>query len=139
MDVFCLPTRGEGFGMPVVEAQGCGTPVIVTDNTSGKELAKTGFVIPIDDDDWVYTGLNTWRIQPKPSAITRALSIMRGRTQEWLQYKRDKVTAGVADYTWENVWERHWGPIIGKIEAMLPLERGNKDDISGEVSDAMEG
>src|SRR5690606_13344070 len=33
MDVFCRPSRGEGFGIPIIEAQSSGTPVIVTDST----------------------------------------------------------------------------------------------------------
>ncbi len=48
MDVFCLCSRGEGFGLPTIEAQACGVPAIVTDTTSGTELCKTGWVIETD-------------------------------------------------------------------------------------------
>jgi glycosyltransferase involved in cell wall biosynthesis len=54
MDVFCLPTKGEGFGIPTVEAQACGTPVILSDNTTSMELCQSGGLIPfggsIDDE-----------------------------------------------------------------------------------------
>ena len=38
MDVFCLPTRGEGFGIPLIESQACGIPLITTATTTGPEL-----------------------------------------------------------------------------------------------------
>jgi glycosyltransferase involved in cell wall biosynthesis len=38
-DVFVLPSLYEGFGLPVLEAMACGTPVVCTDATSLPELA----------------------------------------------------------------------------------------------------
>jgi len=41
MDVFCMPTKGEGFGIPLIEAQACGTPVLTTGASTGPELCPT--------------------------------------------------------------------------------------------------
>jgi glycosyltransferase involved in cell wall biosynthesis len=38
MDVFVLPTMGEGFGLPIVESQACGTPALATDYSACPEL-----------------------------------------------------------------------------------------------------
>ena len=38
IDVFALPTAGEGFGIPTVEAMACGKPLVVTNYTTGYEL-----------------------------------------------------------------------------------------------------
>ena len=38
MDVFVLPTAGEGFGIPTLEAMSCGIPICVTNYTTGYEL-----------------------------------------------------------------------------------------------------
>tara|TARA_R110000824_G_scaffold284408_1_gene472708 strand:- start:368 stop:1849 length:1482 start_codon:yes stop_codon:yes gene_type:complete len=38
MDVFVLPTAGEGFGIPTVEAMASGVPICVTNYTTGYEL-----------------------------------------------------------------------------------------------------
>ena len=38
MDVFVLPTMAEGFGLPIIEAQACGTPVLATDFSACSEL-----------------------------------------------------------------------------------------------------
>ena len=37
-DVLALPTAGEGFGLPLLEAMSAGTPVIATDCTACTEL-----------------------------------------------------------------------------------------------------
>jgi glycosyltransferase involved in cell wall biosynthesis len=120
-DVFCLPTKGEGFGMPTVEAQACGTPVCVTDNTTGVELTRSGFVIRTDPDDYVYTGLNTWRVPPRPSRVAEALESVYHLSRSGLMIHPEQLSAKVAEYSWPNVWENHWQPIITEIEGMLPL------------------
>lgn len=50
MDVFCFSTGGEGFGLPAVECQAAGVPLMMTACTTGFELTnygKHGFQIPV--------------------------------------------------------------------------------------------
>ncbi len=50
-DIYVSPSRSEGFGLPLVEAQLCGKPVIGSDqNASGETIldGKTGFVVNSD-------------------------------------------------------------------------------------------
>lgn len=52
-DVFCFPTGGEGFGLPIIESISCGIPTLTTDFTTGKELTeKHGEVIPVLKDTY---------------------------------------------------------------------------------------
>ena len=45
-------SRAEGFGLPVVEAMACGTPVVAFDNTSIPEVAgDAGVIVPDGDVD----------------------------------------------------------------------------------------
>ena len=41
MDVFVLPTGGEGFGIPTLEAMSCGVPICATNYTTSYELIKS--------------------------------------------------------------------------------------------------
>jgi glycosyltransferase involved in cell wall biosynthesis len=52
-NVFVNPSLAESFGLVTVEAQACGTPVVVFDNSASPELVKnnTGFVVPNGDID----------------------------------------------------------------------------------------
>jgi len=51
MDVHFLSTSGEGFGVPIIEAAGCGVPGIVTEYTTTQELllddGVCGLAVPI--------------------------------------------------------------------------------------------
>ena len=54
-DVFTLPSRHEGFGIPVLEAMAQSTPVIASDIPALRELAggAATLVAPDDPDAWV--------------------------------------------------------------------------------------
>jgi len=47
IDIFTLPTRGEGFGLPILEAMSSGRPVVTTDYSAHPEWARdSGILIP---------------------------------------------------------------------------------------------
>ncbi|MEM6333124.1 MAG: glycosyltransferase family 4 protein [Planctomycetota bacterium] len=50
-DAWLYPSRCEGFGLPVLEAMACGTPVIGTEAGVGAEAIEPGggWLVPIDD------------------------------------------------------------------------------------------
>jgi glycosyltransferase involved in cell wall biosynthesis len=52
-DAFVLPTRGEGWGLPIAEAMALGLPVIVTNYSGVTEYANefNSFLIPVEIDE----------------------------------------------------------------------------------------
>jgi glycosyltransferase involved in cell wall biosynthesis len=41
-DIYAAPSRSEGFGRPLIEAQACGIPVLTVDGTSTQEVVRHG-------------------------------------------------------------------------------------------------
>jgi glycosyltransferase involved in cell wall biosynthesis len=46
-DCFVLPTRGEGWGLPILEAMACGLPAIATDWSGQTEFLNTHVAYPL--------------------------------------------------------------------------------------------
>ena len=55
-DVFCLPSLLEGFGLPVLEAMGHGTPVVTSADTATAEVAGDAGLTVDPTDEWAIAG-----------------------------------------------------------------------------------
>jgi glycosyltransferase involved in cell wall biosynthesis len=84
-DLFVYPSRFEGFGLPVLEAMACGTPVVTSNVSSLPEVAgDAALLVPPDDEAQLI------------EAMRRALGDMALR-----QEMRAKGQAHAATFTWE--------------------------------------
>ena len=89
-DLFIFPSLHEGFGLPVLEAMACGTPVVCADSSSLVEVAGKAAVYfnPADEDDMV-----------------RTLSLLVN-DRERLDKMREESLAGAAAFSWEQTATR---------------------------------
>ena len=113
IDVLLNPSMGEGFGIPLIEAQACGTPVIATDCTSMPELVGAGWLV--EADLW-WDGLQAgFYGYPKPSSILDAL-------REAYKHRRDEKRAVdfAAAYDAELIARDFWKPALEVVEGRLP-------------------
>ena len=107
MDVLLHVSYGEGFGVPAIEAQACGTRVI------GSSWAATPDLL--SDDSWLVEGQPFWdeaqnaffRIPLIPS-ILHALN---------LSYKADRGKSSASiefakDFHIDKVWDNYWLPFL---------------------------
>ncbi len=72
-DVLLLPSAAEGFGLPLIEAMACGTPVIAGRNSSMTELVPPECGWLIEDSDAEYSWLGGWWRRPTVAGIQEAL------------------------------------------------------------------
>ncbi len=114
-DVLLAPSKGEGFGIPVIEAQACGTPVIVSDFSAQSELVGPGWKI---GGQLLYdAGQDASYWMPSVPEIAAALTECHAADRAELAAK---ARAFAADYDESDVWARHWQPII---ESLSPPQR----------------
>ena len=122
-DVLLNPSYGEGFGLPILEAQSCGTPVIVNDCTSMPELCFAGWKT---GNQPFYTPQGSWQFVPKIADITDALEEAYEK-KNYDKLRRDAIK-GAAEYDVDLVTEKYWKPVLAEmakeIESaeLLPVE-----------------
>lgn len=96
--VFLFPSIYEGFGLPVLEAMKCGTPVIASDSSSLPEVVGgAGLLISTrKKDDWI-DALGDVVLDPKKSAYYSSLGRERANQFSWekVALETKKVYQGV--------------------------------------------
>lgn len=110
MDVLLAPSYGEGFGVPTVEAQACGTPVIGSSWAATPDLvAEDGWLID-GQPQWDNSQMAWWRIPSVPS-IVKALEMAYDRGRERSQTAIDFAK----QFDVEAVWQNSWQPYLDKV------------------------
>jgi glycosyltransferase involved in cell wall biosynthesis len=68
-EMLVFPSLYEGFGMPVIEARACGTPVVVSDVPELREAAGEDGVVVAPTAEGIAAGILRARQQPRPSPV----------------------------------------------------------------------
>lgn len=113
MDVLVNPSYGEGFGIPIIEAQACGTPVIVADNTAQPELLGGGWLVECDAA-WDEFQKSFWG-RPRVDAIESALNQAYHANSSYAKHAREKAL----EYDADLVTAKFWKPALDSLEQML--------------------
>lgn len=120
LDVHLLASSGEGFGIPILEAQSCGCPVIVGDWTAMSEICFSGWKIPKEESHPFYIPIGSYQFFPRVGAIVEALEAsytMRGN-EDYRKRARD----GALQYDADKVTEKYWKPVLAEIAAKIEGE-----------------
>jgi glycosyltransferase involved in cell wall biosynthesis len=118
-DVLLMTSRGEGFGVPAIEAQACGTPVILTDWTAQTELCGAGWLVD-GQKEWDELQTGWWKV-PNVDQIINALEEsykLKGNDKENKKMS-EKAILFAEDYRTDKVYDRHWRPILSQLELEL--------------------
>lgn len=112
-DVLMAPSRGEGFGLPTLEAQACGTPVIVSDFAASTEVCGSGWKVA-GTPEWSPQG--SWWFLPDVGEIVKALEKAYRLSDEGRQAKSEQAVAHAATYDADRVMAEHFLPALKQVE-----------------------
>jgi glycosyltransferase involved in cell wall biosynthesis len=106
MDVLLATSYGEGFGVPTIEAQACGVPVIVSDFAASSELVGDGWLVggqPLyDNSQGAFFNI------PSVPLIVQALE----QAYERGKGRSDKAIEFAQQFDHDSVWDMYWRPAL---------------------------
>jgi glycosyltransferase involved in cell wall biosynthesis len=100
-NLLLFPSIGESFGVPLIEAQACGLPVVATHTGPIPELVFTGTTVKTKP----HPTIPGWGI-PDTDSLAQALL-------QWLDYKPESTTSkALHTFTMPNIIKNHFLPIL---------------------------
>lgn len=110
-DVLSNCSWGEGFGLPVLEAQACGTPVVVSDGSAMSELCGSGW--KVDAQPYWHPFAHSWWHAPIIKSIDRAFERAYKRARD--PHLRTKAREFALGYDVEAVFAQYWKPALDML------------------------
>lgn len=120
LDVLLMPSMGEGFGVPAIEAQACGTPIIATDFSALAELLVFGEIIPVNE--LAYTAQGAFQAWPQRMDIVEALE----RVYDYSNAQRSKGSSEARTRIYEQyhpdcITRDYWAPALDRLGLAFEL------------------
>lgn len=123
-DVLLHATRGEGFGLAIIEAQACGCPVIVTNFSAMPELVTDGLGWKVGWSDKTFSQ-DSYQVIPSVPEIVDALE--QAYTRRGDADHRAAVAKTMDAYDADFVANRYWKPVLATIEREVVGARDRRE------------
>lgn len=111
LDVLACPSYGEGFGIPIIEAQSCGVPVIVTDWTAMTELVGPGWLVD-GEPHYAPGSASQWKKPAISELVDRLEKAYEMRDDPELRLASRKFAL---QYDVDKVFDEYWLPVLDRL------------------------
>jgi glycosyltransferase involved in cell wall biosynthesis len=113
LNVLMNPAHGEGFGIPVLEAQACGVPAIVTDWTAMPEVCGAGWTV---EARRTWTGQESWWGMPDVPDLLDSLEQAFALNEAERLHLSQTAREHALKYDVERVFKSHMLPMFRAAE-----------------------
>lgn len=122
LDVLSAASYAEGFGVPMVEAMACGTPVVATDGSAMTEIVKGRGWLVDGDPFWNYVHRSWWARPSTEQIHMGLLSAYEEKRDGTAAERRDQLPAFAARFAADFVVDRYWIPMLADIGEAIARE-----------------
>lgn len=122
-DAFVLPTRAEGWGLPILEAMACGLPCIVTNYSAHLEFVNdaNSYLIDVErfcpvSDTYFFPPTNDWGVWAQPN-LSHLRALMRHVVENPAEAREKGVVGRSEARKWE--WSRSAQVAVSHVDELL--------------------
>lgn len=116
-DVLLAPSHGEGFCVPLIEAQACGTPVVCSDFSSQSELVGPGWLVE-GQEEWDESQKSSFLVPSIADIVDKLEAAYKALSEDPLGIEEECVRFAQA-YDADRIFAEHWVPFL---ETLTPPE-----------------
>jgi FkbM family methyltransferase len=121
-DVLLSATAGEGFGIPILEAQSCGTSVIVNNTTAMPELCGAGWITDVAyPPQWTNQDA-FWEFPSVPSIVEKLELAYENRGNKELKEKAREFALG---YDFDVLYDTYFAPFLDEETERMEHDKKN--------------
>ena len=120
IDVLNAVSLGEGFGIPQLECQACGVPIITSEWAAARDLNFAGWAVPDKRGSRIrfFDNQGAYVFLPDPEAIAEQMELAYQALKDEGDRERRRAACleAAAPYQIDRVVAEHWLPTLAELE-----------------------
>lgn len=120
LDVLLSASAGEGFGIPVLEANACGVPAIVTDFSAQPEVCGAGWKVKYTP---YWTTQGSWQAHPDVDDMVDSLKSAHRMSGKELTALKKQAREHALEYDADLVYEKYLLPALAEVAKRYEAQR----------------
>lgn len=113
-DCLLAPSTSEGFGVPIIEAQACGIPVITSDWVAMKELVQDGINgYKVKASGYKWTSMESYAMTPDVNDLYDKMMLVYQAKRKEMKEAAHKFSL---QYDLHTVFKNKWKPLLESLE-----------------------